>query len=594
MPELSRNNIGSLVTISILIDGNVISSKFGIISITTLKEVNKIPYAKVLLHDGNVALGEFSASNSDIFIPGKEIEIQAGYNSNNFTIFNGIIIKQGVKLKPNGDSFLIIDCKDEAVKMSIGRKSKYYYESSDSDVIEELISSYGLEGEVESTDMQHEEIVQYRSTDWDFMLTRSEVNGKFCLTDDGKITITTPDLSQNPIIELAYGHNLLSFDFEMDARNQFSNIKTTAWDFAGQEMIEVEAIDPNIDEAGNLSSNDLAETIGLDELILSHGGRANETELQSWADAKMLRQRLARIQGRITINGLDKIKPGDLVELKGVSDRYNGKLFVSAVRHQISAGEWLTDLQIGFNPEWFTEIYNINQPKASGLFPAISGLQIGIVTQLEGDPDGEDRIQVKLPIVDASEVGIWARRATIDAGSERGSFFLPEIGDEVIVGFINDDPTEAVVLGSLYSSAHPSPLEVKDDNFEKGFITKTNMKILMDDDKESITISNDQGNKVEVQKSAITLTDSHGNKITMNGDGIKIESIKDIEIVATNDLIIEAGNNTELSSGADVAVNAGANCEVTASVDLIASGGATAALEGGAQTVVKGGIVMIN
>jgi len=57
-------------------------------------------------------------------------------------------------------------------------------------------------------------------------------------------------------------------------------------------------------------------------------------------------------------------------------------------------------------------------------------------------------------MISTSDDGIWARISTLDAGKQRGTFFRPEIGDEVIVGFLNDDPRYPVVLGMVNSSAN--------------------------------------------------------------------------------------------------------------------------------------------
>jgi len=93
------------------------------------------------------------------------------------------------------------------------------------------------------------------------------------------------------------------------------------------------------------------------------------------------------------------------------------------VRHAVLDGNWETDVQFGLNPELFAETYNMRPLPASGLVPAVGGLQIGIVTVLENDPDGEDRIKVRLPLVTTQDEGAWARIATLDAGKERGTFF---------------------------------------------------------------------------------------------------------------------------------------------------------------------------
>ncbi|HFC01307.1 MAG TPA: type VI secretion system tip protein VgrG, partial [Phaeodactylibacter sp.] len=480
----------SLVTFTILIEGEAIPSRMGVASIMVAKEVNRIPYANIVLSDGDVAKQDFPVSNEDLFVPGKKIEISAGYNSDETVIFKGIIIKHGIKIRQNGNAVLIIDCKDEAVKMTIGRKSKYFYESKDSDVIAEIIDTYKLQKEIEDTETTHPELVQYRATDWDFMLTRVEVNGKICVTNDGLIQIQNPDFNQSPAAKFKYGNNIRAFEANFDAREQFNSVKAQAWDFGTQEMITTEATEPHVADAGDIDAGTLADVVGLDAYVLAHGGKANEGELQAWADAKLLRNRMAKIQGRVTVQGIAEVTPANLIELEGVGNRFNGTLFANAVRHQISQGDWVTDIQFGFNSEWFTETYDTNVPEASGLFPAVRGLQIGLVTQLQDDPENEERILVRLPMINQEEQGIWARVASLDAGENRGAFFRPEIGDEVIVGFINDDPSEAIVLGMLNSSAKPAPIVASDDNHEKGFFTRSEMKILFNDDNKSITISN--------------------------------------------------------------------------------------------------------
>lgn len=101
------------------------------------------------------------------------------------------------------------------------------------------------------------------------------------------------------------------------------------------------------------------------------------------------------------------------------------------------------------------------QPKsASGLLPAVKGLQIGVVVQLEQYPNGDDRVRVRMPLVDNEDNGVWARVATLDAGENRGSFFRPEMGDEVVLGFLNDDPRDPVILGMLNSSSETADMNL--------------------------------------------------------------------------------------------------------------------------------------
>ena len=567
-----------LVTFKVLIDGEELSSVYQVKNISIEKEVNRIPFAQLVLFDGEASERDFKLSNEDLLIPGNEIEILAGYHNDEASVFKGIIIKHSLKIRDNS-SVLIVECRDEAVKMTIGRKSSYFYDATDGAIIEELINNHGLENDVSDTSYEYKELVQYQASDWDFMITRAQANGMLCTVQDGKVIIAPPDLEKDPITKVIYGSSLLNFDAEIDARNQFSTITTYGWNPSDQELVETEASDPGVSLNGNLDSGTLAEVIGLENLELKHGGNNNSTTLQQWSDAKALFQQMSKVRGSVKFQGIPEVVPGELLELEGVGDRFNGKIFVSGVRHEISEGNWTIVAQFGINPQWFSETYEISQQPAAGLLPAINGLQVGVVTQLEEDPNGEDRILVRIPIVNNEEQGIWARVASLDAGENRGAFFRPEIEDEVIVGFINDDPNHAVVLGMLHSSAKPAPITASDDNHEKGFVTRSEMKMIFDDEKISVTIETPAGKKFTLDEDAgeIILEDENSNVITMNSEGISMESPGDIEIKATGDVNIE-----------------GTNVNVTANAQFKAEGSAGAEVSTSAVAVLKGSLVQIN
>ena len=317
----------------------------------------------------------------------------------------------------------------------------------------------------------------------------------------------------------------------------------------------------------------------MDNLELKHGGAVTDAELQDWADAKWLFQQLAKVRGRMKFQGIPSVKPNTVIKLEGVGDRFNGNVYVTGVSHSITEGNWTVDAQFGLNPEWFSETYDVNARPASGLLPAIGGLQIGIVSQLQDDPDGEDRILVQIPIIDNQEQGIWCRMASLDAGDARGAFFRPEIEDEVIIGFINEDPNDAIVLGMLHSSAKPAPITASDDNHEKGFVTRSDMRVLFDDDKKSINISTPAGKIILLDEDAgtIVIEDDNSNVITIDDNGIVMESPGNIELKASGDVSIE-----------------GTNVNITANAEFKAEGSAGAEVSTSAIAVLKGSLVQIN
>ena len=556
-----------LITFKVLVSGELLPQSTHVLSIDVEKEVNRIPWAKLVIRDGDPATQEFSVSNEELFVPGKEIEIKAGYHSDEETIFKGIVIKLNLKIRSNG-SFLIVECRDKTVKLTVGRKSRYFYDISDSEMIDSIVNPYGLEKDIESTSVMHKELVQYNVTDWDFCVARAQANGKIFVVDDGKVMVKSPNLNQDNVDTVSFGSSLLEFDAEIDARNQFQKVTAYGWSFADQELLESEAN----------SSEPLSEVIGLDNLELINGG-SGSASLQQWADSKLLFNELAKIRGRVKFQGIPGVKPNTMLMLDGVGNKFSGKVFVSAVRHQIADGNWTTDAQFGFNPKWFTETADINDLPAAGLTAAVNGLQIGIVTQLESDPDGEERILVRLPVVDNKEQGIRARVASLDAGEDRGAFFRPEIGDEVVVGFINGNPNEAVVLGMMNSSAKPAPISASDDNHEKGFVTRSGIRFIFNDEKKSAILETPGGKRVTLDDDSgvIQLEDDNGNKVLIDSEGISIDSKGDINLKATGDILIE-----------------GTNISAKAMAQFKAEGSAGAELSTSAVAVVKGSLVQIN
>ncbi|MCB0502351.1 MAG: type VI secretion system tip protein VgrG [Bacteroidetes bacterium] len=568
----------SVSTFTVLIDGNKMSDQFKVLSIVVQKEINSITKATILLQDGSAAEQGFSTSNSEELVPGKSIEITAGYRNDESSIFKGITIKHSLKVRKSV-SVLVVECRHEAIKLTTKLKNNYFHEMNDSDIVDQIIRDNGLTLDSDTSDLTHKELVQYNCTDWDFTACRAQENGFWITTEEGtKINMKAPDFTQDPVLTLAYGSTIKELDAEIDARLQYEALKSISWNPADQETINSDAQDPSVPAAGNLAATDLSGVTGNDEYQIRHTA-LSEAELQVWANSMLKKQRLAKIRGQLKIDGIHTPLPGQMVELQNVGERFEGKVMITGVRHHIEKGNWETFIQFGESPVHFAEKFELEQSLASGLVPAVNGLQIGVVTNLE-DPDGEERIQVRMPLVNENDDGAWMRLCSLDAGENRGWVFRPEIGDEVIVGFLNSDPRFGVILGKVHSSKNAAPFEASNDNHEKGFLSREGLKLHFDDDKKVITLETPGGHKAILSddETSITIEDSNGNKIVMDSNGIEMESIKDIKLTAS----------------ADVKIDAGANAEITGGANAKLEGSAGAELSSGASTTVKGSIVQIN
>jgi uncharacterized protein involved in type VI secretion and phage assembly len=217
-----------------------------------------------------------------------------------------------------------------------------------------------------------------------------------------------------------------------------------------------------------------------------------------------------------------------------------------------------------------------------------------VVTKLESDPDSENRIQVRLPIIGESEDGIWMRVASLDAGNNRGMFFLPEIGDEVIVGFVNNDPRYSVVLGMLNSSAKPAPLTASDANDEKGYVSRNGIKMIFNDSDKSLIIQTPAGKKVTISEATgeMTLEDENGNKISMTSSSVSIVSAGDMSLQASGNLNVEAAN-ISLSPSSGFSLSAGGT-SMSADSSSASLSAAQVTISASAVATINGGMVMIN
>lgn len=575
-------------TFTIRVNGQALARAYQVLAVRVQKEANRIPTAHLVFKDGDATTGEFALSDQALFVPGSPLEITAGYMGRaEKLLFKGLVVKHAIEGRSTGAARLLVTCKDAFVKTTLAPQRRSYSKKTDSQVAQEIVGRYaGLAVQATPTRVAHPELLQYDATDWDFLLLRAAANGQLCLLDDGRLTLAAPRLAQVPMVSLQYGATILAFDAEMDARDQPTTLSTSAWDPAkGAPTTPAKAAEPAADDFGNVKAKTLAGALGVAQ-ALHHDGALPPAELQAWADAALLRHRLAKIRGRVQFYGNAAVKPGTVLKISGLGKRFSGLAYVSGVSHRLENGTWTTDAQLGLDPHALAPVAGggaapVSAPAAGGLLPPLHGLQIGVVTALAGDPAGEERIAVRLPLVDAAAAGTRARIVSVDAGKDRGFFFRPEVGDEVVVGFLHNDPREAVVLGALHGSRNtvPAPFKTEDANNKKGYVSRSKLQVVFDDEKKTLTLTTPGGNLLKLDDDAkgITLQDQHGNKIVMSQDGISIESSKALTFKAATDAKLSAQG-----------------VELAAKAQLKATGSGGVELSSSATAVLKGATVMIN
>ena len=598
MPNYPSQDAVDVISYEIQVNGSPIKDAFEILAIEVERSFNKVATAElcILLPFGSGENKSFELTEGADLLPGNPIQIALGSVTQKTVVFKGMIVHTGVRNYQGQLTEWVIQCSDDAVKMTLGRRSKSFQNMKDNAVISAIAGDYGLSCTVATTQTQHKQLVQYQCNDWDFILGRAEANGLLVHTQDGALKVEKPLSSGSGTLTIDFENDVLGFDMGVDARHQLASTACTSWDSKTLKTVKGVSSEPSLGVQGNLKGKDLAQKIHADPAEYSSMAPMEQGELKEWADALMIKSRLARLQGSVTFFGNATPKLNTMVTLSGFGARFNGDALVTSLRHTVRDGLWKTTAGFGVPAAWGHENRNVSATPAGGLLPSIQGLHQGVVKKISDDPDGQFRVQVDAPTILGSSDGIWARLIQHYATAGKGSFFYPEVGDEVLLGFANDDPRFPIILGMLYGTKNKPPYTPDQENKIKAIVTKNDLKIELNDQDKIITISTPGGNQFVLsdKDSSIIAKDKSGNKIEMTTAGIKLDSVKDIVLNAKGKISLTALQDISASSsGGNVSIS-GLNVEAKANIAFSAQGNASAEIKSAASTTVKGAIVMIN
>lgn len=601
MPAQSPNEITDpTLLVNLTVNGSPLQD-LPIDKIKVTHEVNKISTAEITIvykpKDGSTP----DPAQANPFSSGASLEVKAGYGhqaSNTASVFKGVMVREELEKQGDGSFKQKITCKHGAVEMTNDTTAKDFYDKTDSDILTTLIQECknALSGTVDATTTSLAYLPKQEGTsDWDFLLARAEFNGYVVTLGTDSISVGKPKVSAAATIAVTMGVSIIDFQAETHTEKQPTTVTAQAWDMKNQVLLSVDATEPTL--PGPLKTAiDASSSFQTEAFILKSNTALTKDELQSWADGKLLRIRLSALRGSVSFIGSALINPGDMIEVSGIASIYNGNIFVSSVKHTFQQGNWVTLVQLGLADTPIAEKAKFAPPPAGGQVPPIQGLQVGTVKKIFEDPDSEYHILVTLPSKAQTQEGVWARVSNFYGTAGAGSVFLPEIGDEVVLGFLECDPRFPVVLGSLYSSTKAPPQTASDNNnYIKSLVTKSKLKVSFDDENTVLTLSTPGGSSVTLsdKEGSITVKDKNGNTATFSSSGIVLDSKSDIQLKATGNIELNATGKVSVSATGDVAVS-GMNVSHTANASFSAKGTASAELSASAQTTVKGGIVMIN
>ena len=210
----------------------------------------------------------------------------------------------------------------------------------------------------------------------------------------------------------------------------------------------------------------------------------------------------------------------------------------------------------------------VSENKEGKIFGVVAGIVIS-----NKDPENLGRVKIKFPFLSDENESYWARIATLMAGPERGIYFLPEVGDEVLVAFEHGDINAPYVIGFLWNNKQKPPETNSDgkNNIRK-IRSRSGHEIIFNDDDTA------KKEKVEIHTKA-------GHKIVLN-DSAGEEKIEIIDKTGSNKIIIDSVKNS-------ISIESNMQLKIKAqTVDI--EGTASLSLKSNGVLTIQGSLVKIN
>lgn len=590
MAESPENNTDGPLGISVKVNGEELPDDTQIMSVRTLNEVNRIPEARFVVMSDRTQVEDFAELDSGKPALGDKVEISAFYGDDaSQVLFKGIILAARARLDMRDGVQMEFICRDPAIALTEVRRSVSYVQASDSDIMGQIIGDAGLTADVTATSDNPPINLRVDSTDWDFLRLLADRNGYVLTIDDSKITAGRPDTGKTETLGVTYGVDVLDIDITTDAHRMVATTQVDAWNEQTQAVVTGSARTPPelTLGAGATTVKDAAKVLKDRAARATTARDLEQAELNTYAKARLDRASLAVVQGMVKFQGCGLIHPADMLAIADLGQRFTGKGFVCGVEHRLEDGFWTTTARLGLPQDWTSDVHGMAGPAATALTTPVHGMQIGVVLAVAGDADGKQRIQVSLPMIGDPPAEVWTRHATPYASSGAGIQFLPEVGDEVVIAFLNADPNAPVIVGSLHNQKALRPETEEEDNNIKTIVTRSALTVKFDDDQKIITVETPGGHKLTMDDAAssFSMNDMNGNSIVMDASGITLTS--------DGDVTVTAGGNVTVGATADASVT-GNNVTCEAAVGFTGTGSATAELSSGGQVKVEGAMVMIN
>ena len=457
---------------------------------------------------------------------GKKISLSYWQYGSENQVFSGIAT--GLKnRKESGYGKLVITGHSPSILLENGRADRSFEQLSLSQIVKEIGVNYPQEGKIHAEEQELNVrrvlpyTVQSQESDFGFIQRLATRYGEYFYYNGKELIFGN---KAEPILELSEGRELIELEFELGLKAQgFSGL---AYDAEKGESIQHNAQEIQTEWKENalqaVAVQASKQLFGNAPKSVFSGSEKSQELEEMLLKEKENRESLIWVRGRSRDS---RLKNGSRAKLTDINGRAMETYRIVEIRHYYNGDEYYNE---------FVGVSDVLHPpyQDSGAFPK-SHEQMGRVVE-NADPLGLGRVRVQMIWQEAgSEKTPWIRLLQPHSGSGKGFYFVPEIGEEVLVGFQGGNAEKPYVIGTQYNGKEKSGYADKKNNI-KAVHTRSGHKLVFTED-ESILITDKSGNEI--------LLDTKGSNITITAPETMTLNAKNLNINVSQNMTTNVGMN---------------------------------------------------
>jgi uncharacterized protein involved in type VI secretion and phage assembly len=512
------------------------------------------------------------------------------------TLFDGEITAFEFEHESAG-SRTIVRAYDRTHRMQRGRVMKGYVQSTYGDVVRQVIQAHGLAaGSIEAGPML-DLVLQAGETDYDFLSRLARELGFVAGLVDGKFQFGKPpsvssapsagDISDsNASGQLVMDVDIVRFRASVSSSEQVSSVQVRSWDAGNKTAFVSSQAVTNPYAQGYAMQSKAASAFGTPPpLVVTNVPLDTASQAQSMATGVAAHLGGSAAEIEATVHGNPALKAGQAVNLANVGTPFDGKYVLTGVQHRWQGATYFTEIRVDGTSS--RSLWGLGGAGGRPSGPSFPGVVPAVVTNMK-DPKNQGRAKLKFPWLSDEVESNWARVALMGGGSMRGSTWLPEVDDEVLVAFEQGDIRRPYILGGLNNSK--DALAVASSKVIDGTTGKIVERALVSRAGHSVAFSDgdsDSKIKLTTKKGMSMALDDTNTKITISSTGeVSIEGATSLSIKGS-DVTIEASQGALTLKG-----QTGVN--ISSQAGSVKIDGVQINVSGQGPVAIKGAIVQLN